>query len=79
MFSSAQGNCRTKYPSQEDISEWAKPALPLEETFDDLFLEDLIWAHAVSRHQWLDTLQYHFTAPLVLLLQRGLQDKEQIE
>ena len=68
-----------KYPSQEDILEWAKPALPLEETFNDLFLEDLVWAHAVSLHQWLDMLQYHFTAPLVGLLQRGLQDKEQVE
>ena len=59
--------------------EQAKPALPLEEEFDDLFLKDLIWAHAVSLHQQLDMLQYHFTALLVALLQRGLQDKEQIE
>ena len=59
--------------------EWAKPALPLVEEFNDLFLEDLMWAHVVSLHQWLDTLQFHFAAPLVALLQRGLQDKEQIE
>ena len=59
--------------------EWAKPALSLEEEFNTLFLEDLIWAHAVSLHQWLDMLQYHFAAPLVALLQRGLQDKEQVE
>ena len=59
--------------------EWAKPALPLEEEFDDLFLEDLVWAHAVSLHQRLDTPQFHFAAPLVALLRRGLQDKEQIE
>ena len=58
--------------------EWAKPALPLEE-FDNLFLEDLVWAHAVSLHQQLNTPQFHFTAPLVAFLQRGLQDKEQIE
>ena len=68
-----------KYPQQEDILERAKPALPLEEMFDDLFLEDLVWAHAVSLHQWLDMPQFKFTAPLVLLLQRGLQDKEQVE
>ena len=68
-----------KYPSQEDILERAKPALPLEETFNNLLLEGLMWAHAVSLHQWLDTLQYHFAAPLVSLLQRGLQDKEQVE
>ena len=67
-----------KYPQQEDILEWAKPALPLEETFDDLFLEDLMWAHVVSLHQQLDTPQFKFTAPLVSLLQRGLQDKEQV-
>ena len=78
MFSSARGDCKKKYPSQEDILERAKPALPLEE-FNDLFLKDLIWAHAVSLHQRLDTPQFHFTAPLVALLQRGLQDKEQIE
>ena len=59
--------------------EQAKPALPLEEIFDDLFLEDLVWAHAVSLHQRLDTPQFEFTAPLVLLLQRGLRDKEQVE
>ena len=47
--------------------------------FDNLFLEDLVWAHAVSLHQWLDTPQLHFVAPLVSLLQRGLQDKEQVE
>ena len=76
VFSSAWGDRRTKYPSQEDILEWAKPALPLEETFNDLFLEDFVWAHVVSLHQRLDTLQYHFMAPLVGLLQRGLQDKE---
>ena len=59
--------------------ERAKPALPLEEEFDDLFLEDLVWAHVVSLHQRLDTPQFHFTAPLVALLNRGLKDKEQIE
>ena len=59
--------------------ERAKPALPLEEEFNDLFLEDLVWAHAVSLHQRLNTPQFHFAAPLVALLQRGLQDKEQIE
>ena len=59
--------------------EWAKPALPLEEEFDDLFLEDLVWAHVVSLHQRLNTPQFHFAAPLVALLRRGLQDKEQIE
>ena len=78
MFSSAQGDCKKKYPQQEDILEQAKPALPLEETFDDLFLEDLVWAHAVSLHQWLNTLQFEFMAPLVSLLQRGLQDKEHL-
>ena len=78
MFSSARGDCKKKYPSQEDILERAKPALPLEE-FNDLFLKDLIWAHAVSLHQRLDTPQFHFAAPLVALLRRGLQDKEQIE
>ena len=59
--------------------EWAKPALLLEEEFDDLFLKDLIWAHVVSLHQRLDMPQFHFAAPLVVLLRRGLQDKEQIE
>ena len=59
--------------------EQAKPALPLEEEFDDLFLEDLVWAHAFSLHQRLDTPQFHFAAPLVALLNRGLKDKEQIE
>ena len=75
-FSSARGDRKKKYPSQEDILERAKPALPLEEEFDDLFLEDLVWAHAVQR---LNTLQFHFAAPLVALLNRGLKDKEQIE
>ena len=78
-FSSAWGDRKKKYPSQEDILERAKPALPLEEDFNDLFLEDLVWARAVSLHQRLDTAQFHFTAPLVALLRRGLQDKEQIE
>ena len=59
--------------------ERAKPALPLEEEFDDLFLEDLVWAHVVSLHQRLDMPQFCFAAPLVALLRRGLQDKEQIE
>ena len=59
--------------------EWAKPALPLEEEFNNLFPKDLVWAHAVSLHQRLDTPQFHFAAPLVALLRRGLQDKEQIE
>ena len=59
--------------------EWAKPALPLEEEFNDLFLEDLMWAHAVSLHQRLDTPQFPFAAPLVALLRRGLQDKKQIK
>ena len=79
MFSSAQGDHKKKYPQQEDILERAKPALLLEEMFNNLFLEDLVWAHAVSLHQWLDMPQFEFMAPLVLLLQRGLQDKEQIE
>ena len=78
-FSSARGDHKKKYPSQEDILERAKPALPLEEEFDDLFLEDLVWAHTVSLHQRLDTPQFHFAAPLVALLNRGLKDKEQIE
>ena len=78
MFSSAQGDHKKKCPQQEDILEQASPALPLED-FDDLFLEDLVWAHAVSLHQWLDMLQFEFAAPLVVLLQRGLQNKEQIE
>ena len=73
-----RGDRKKKYPSQEDILEWAKPALPLEE-FDDLFLRDLVWAHVVSLHQWLNMPQFHFAAPLVALLQRGLQDKEQIK
>ena len=68
-----------KYPPQEDILERAKPALPLGEEFNDLFLEDLMWAHAVSLHQRLDLLQFKFAAPLVALLRRGLQDKEQIK
>ena len=59
--------------------ERAKPALPLEEEFDDLFLEDLVWAHAVSLHQRLDTPLFQFAALLVALLRRGLQDKEQIK
>ena len=54
--------------------ERVKPALPLEEEFDDLFLEDLVWAHAVSLHQRLDTPQFHFAAPLVALLNRGLKE-----
>ena len=74
----AQGDHKKRYPSQEDILERAKPALPLEE-FNDLFLKDLLWAHVVSLHQRLDTPQFHFAAPLVVLLQRGLQDKEQIK
>ena len=77
-FSSARGDRKKKYPSQE-ILEWAKPALPLGEEFEDLFLEDLVGAHVVSLHQRLDMPQFHFAAPLVLLLRRGLQDKEQIE
>ena len=79
MFSSVQGDCKKKYPQQEDILEQAKPAPPLEEMFDNLFLKDLMWAHAVSLHQQLNILQFKFVAPLVELLQRGLQDKEQIE
>ena len=51
----------------------------MEEEFDDLFLEDLVWAHAVSLHQRLDTPLFDFAAPLVALLKRGLQDKEQIK
>ena len=78
MFSSAWGDRKKKYPSQEDILERAKPALPLGEEFDDLFLKDLIWAHAVSLHQQLDTPQFHFAAPLVALLQRGLQDRSRL-
>ena len=74
-----RGDHKKKYPSQEDILERAKPALPLEEEFDDLFLEDLVWAHAVSLHQRLDMPQFHFAAPLVALLNRGLKDKEQIK
>ena len=74
-----RGDRKKKYPPQEDILERAKPALPLEEEFNDLFLEDLVWAHAVSLHQRLDMPQFHFAAPLVALLKRGLQDKEQIK
>ena len=59
--------------------ERAKPALPLEEEFDNLFLKDLVWVHAVSLHQQLDTPLFHFAVPLVALLRGGLQDKEQIE
>ena len=59
--------------------ERAKPALPLEEEFNDLFLKDLVWAHAVSLHQRLNMPQFEFAAPLVALLQRRLQDKEPIE
>lgn len=47
LFGMARGNQRVKYPSQEDILEWARPLLPKED-FEDLFLEDLIWAHTVS-------------------------------
>ena len=59
--------------------EQAKACLPLVEEFDDLFLEDLVWAHAVSLHQRLDNDQFQFARPLVALLNRGLQDKEQVE
>ena len=79
MFSSVWGDHKKKYPQQEDILEWVKPALPLEEEFDNLFLKDLVWAHVVSLHQWLNMPQFQFAAPLVALLQKGLQDKEQIE
>ena len=33
----------------------------------------------ISLHQWLDMPQFHFVAPLVALLNRGLQDQEQTE
>ena len=79
MFSLVQGDRKTKYPQQEDILEQALPALPLLEEFEDLFLEDLVWAHAVSLHQWLNTPQFELVAPLVSLLQKGLQDKEQVK
>ena len=79
LFSSARGDWKKKYPSQEDILERAKPALPLEEEFNDLFLEDLVWAHTDSLYQRLNTPQFHFAAPLVALLNRGLKDKEQVE
>ena len=59
--------------------ERAKAHLPLREDFEDLYLEDLVWAHAVSLHQRLDSDQFEFAAPLVALLNRGLQDKEQME
>ena len=78
-FSSAQGDHKKNYPQQEDLLEQVKPALLLEEEFNDLFLKDLVWAHAVSLHQQLDTLQFKFAAPLVALLKRGLQDQEQVE
>ena len=42
VFSWVQGDHKKKYPQQEDILEWAKPALLLEEMFDDLFLKDLV-------------------------------------
>ena len=38
-----------------------------------------MWAHVVSLRQRLDILQFKFAAPLVSLLQRGLQDKEQVK
>ena len=56
-----------------------KACLPLAEEFDDLYLEDLIWAHAVSLHQRLDNNQFKFAGPLVAILNRGLQDQEQME
>ena len=59
--------------------ERAKAHLPLAEDFDDLYMEDLIWAHAVSLHQRLDSDQFKFADPLVALLNRGLQDQEQME
>ena len=78
-FSSVQGDCRKKNPQQEDILEWGKSALSLEEEFDDLFLKDLVWTHVFSLHQQLDTLQFAFTAHFIVLLERGLQDQEQVE
>ena len=47
-----------------------------EETFDDLFIEDLSWAHAMSIYQLLKTEQFDFAVPFRSLLQRGLQDQE---
>ena len=69
-----RGDCKKEYPQQEDILEQTKPALPFEEEFNDLFLEDLVWVHAVSLHQQLDTPQFEFATPLGALLKRRLQD-----
>ena len=79
MLTASEANSHRERVALTDILERVKPALPLGEEFNDLFLEDLVWAHAVSLHQRLNTPQFHFAAPLVALLNRGLKDKEQIK
>ena len=54
-FQSAWNNRWKTYPLQADIIEWSTKTITREEMFDDLFIEDLSWAHTILIDQLLKT------------------------
>jgi len=54
----------------------ASPFLDSSEGFGDLQLYDMVWAHAVSSHRRINSIEYRDFLPMTELLNRGLQTRE---
>ena len=73
-FSYAQ-NSKEKYPLPEEIVRRAREGYDSnEETFADLYLDDLLWAQAITSDHRLKERDREVIEPLVELLNRGIYD-----
>ena len=69
-------NSHQQYPSPEHILECAVACLPYDEAFEDLCVQDLVWAHAISTDHQLEHSNFNDIPSFTGLLRRGLRDWE---
>ena len=73
-FSHAR-NSKEKYPRPEEIVRRAREGNDSnEETFADLYLDDLLWVQAIASDHRLKERDREVIEPLVELLNRGIYD-----
>ena len=73
-------NSKEKYPRPEEIVRRAREGHDSnEETFADLYLDDLLWAQAIASDHRLKGRDREVIEPLVELLNRGIYDREEKE
>ena len=69
-------NSHQPYPSPERILEHAVASLPFNEGFEDLCVQDLVWAHTISTNHHLEHSNFDNIPSFTGLLRRGLRDWE---